>query len=380
MIKFSMLKSKIFRMRRVFFLGMFLAVVGCFGGGVAGAKAAIQFDENGKWESSFDCPEWEQNEDGVPALTSGCDDWNIRFLGACGGYGSQVTIDAKNPLSSGARGFRGLYGDGTNLGSSMPYQAFSSKQPELWIRFYKRYQEGFKWDYLNYDKMWRLDTGVGGGNGANTMMHMRSDRFGIYSELAGTSDAYNYNHNWITTFTDNGVHSHGRFICLEMHIKMESGPGKQDGIAQVWIDGQIIVDRKDIQYIANPLPEGDVNDALQGWRRMWGCNQAVPGNLSGPIGSTCAYVDFDDFVIYNQTPPSADSEGNPFIGPIGWGIASEIPGDINKDGIVNIFDYNIFLQHFGVVEDCQNVADLNGDCSVNIFDYNILLQNFGRTE
>jgi parallel beta-helix repeat protein len=58
---------------------------------------------------------------------------------------------------------------------------------------------------------------------------------------------------------------------------------------------------------------------------------------------------------------------------------ANIPGDINKDGIVNIFDYNIFLQHFGVTEDCQSSADLNGDCAVNIFDYNILLQNFGRS-
>jgi parallel beta-helix repeat protein len=65
--------------------------------------------------------------------------------------------------------------------------------------------------------------------------------------------------------------------------------------------------------------------------------------------------------------------------PADCGSCSSLPGDINKDGLVNIFDYNIFLQHFGATNDCQNVADLNGDCSVNIFDYNILLQNFGRT-
>jgi hypothetical protein len=63
---------------------------------------------------------------------------------------------------------------------------------------------------------------------------------------------------------------------------------------------------------------------------------------------------------------------------IGGNSSVSIPGDINQDGVVNIFDYNILLQNFGAV-DCGNVADLNGDCSVNIFDYNILLQNFGRT-
>jgi hypothetical protein len=74
-------------------------------------------------------------------------------------------------------------------------------------------------------------------------------------------------------------------------------------------------------------------------------------------------ITLDYAVPENINPPSPDP----------------IPGDINKDGVVNIFDYNIFLQHFGVVEDCQNSADLNGDCAVNIFDYNILLSNFGKT-
>lgn len=29
------------------------------------------------------------------------------------------------------------------------------------------------------------------------------------------------------------------------------------------------------------------------------------------------YVDFDDMVIYNATPPNTDSGGNPYIGPLG---------------------------------------------------------------
>jgi hypothetical protein len=60
-------------------------------------------------------------------------------------------------------------------------------------------------------------------------------------------------------------------------------------------------------------------------------------------------------------------------------LPPSLPGDLNSDGIVNIFDYNLLLQNFGAT-DCGNVADLNGDCSVNIFDYNILLENFGRTQ
>ena len=57
---------------------------------------------------------------------------------------------------------------------------------------------------------------------------------------------------------------------------------------------------------------------------------------------------------------------------------SALQGDLNSDGTVNIFDYNLLLANFGNAE-CGNVADINVDCTVNIFDYNILLSNFGQS-
>jgi len=54
-----------------------------------------------------------------------------------------------------------------------------------------------------------------------------------------------------------------------------------------------------------------------------------------------------------------------------------LPGDIDKDGDVDIFDYNLIIQHFGNTS-CGNVADINGDCKVDIFDYNLLVSNFGK--
>lgn len=58
-------------------------------------------------------------------------------------------------------------------------------------------------------------------------------------------------------------------------------------------------------------------------------------------------------------------------------IKNSLPGDIDKDSDVDIFDYNLLLQNFGNTN-CGNMADLNGDCKVDIFDYNILLENFGK--
>ena len=57
---------------------------------------------------------------------------------------------------------------------------------------------------------------------------------------------------------------------------------------------------------------------------------------------------------------------------------SPIPkqGDLDKDGDVDIFDYNLLVANFGSTN-CGSQADINGDCKVDIFDYNILLENFG---
>ena len=60
---------------------------------------------------------------------------------------------------------------------------------------------------------------------------------------------------------------------------------------------------------------------------------------------------------------------------------SPIPkqGDIDNDGDVDIFDYNILIENFAKTN-CGNVADINSDCKVDIFDYNILVENFGRKQ
>lgn len=57
-----------------------------------------------------------------------------------------------------------------------------------------------------------------------------------------------------------------------------------------------------------------------------------------------------------------------------------IPGiseDLDKDGDVDIFDYNVLIENFGATS-CGNVADIDGNCKVDIFDYNTLVENFGK--
>ena len=56
------------------------------------------------------------------------------------------------------------------------------------------------------------------------------------------------------------------------------------------------------------------------------------------------------------------------------------PGDINRDGIVNISDLNILLANYNLSGTAiiNPNADLNNDNIVNISDLNILLANYGK--
>jgi len=53
---------------------------------------------------------------------------------------------------------------------------------------------------------------------------------------------------------------------------------------------------------------------------------------------------------------------------------SPIIGDLDDDSDVDIFDYNLLVQHFNTTNCTYN---LTGSCLIDIFDYNLLIQNFG---
>jgi hypothetical protein len=53
--------------------------------------------------------------------------------------------------------------------------------------------------------------------------------------------------------------------------------------------------------------------------------------------------------------------------------------DVNGDGKIDIFDYNLLVASFGKnLDPIPNNADINANGKVDIFDYNILIENFGK--
>jgi hypothetical protein len=58
-----------------------------------------------------------------------------------------------------------------------------------------------------------------------------------------------------------------------------------------------------------------------------------------------------------------------------------LKGDLNHDGKVDIFDYNMLVGVFGKTGSPGfDVADIDRNGKVDIFDYNILVGNFGKTQ
>lgn len=133
----------------------------------------------------------------------------------------------------------------------------------------------------------------------------------------------------------------------------------------------------------NSLPAGDWHDAPD-WLYFSGIYEIaykyLPNNQT--IRSVLEDSNFnDDYGRYCENERGYCARWTIYPSLI-WGQEIGVPqtktGDLNNDGKVDIFDYNILIENFGNTS-CGNVADIDANCKVDIFDYNILVENFGKT-
>jgi hypothetical protein len=85
-----------------------------------------------------------------------------------------------------------------------------------------------------------------------------------------------------------------------------------------------------------------------------------------------------DFASYTDTLLSGHLALKPQFTPNSLVLKARpaVDGDINLDGIVDIFDVNAVSSNWGTA---GPQGDVNGDGAVNIFDVNVISANWGAT-
>jgi hypothetical protein len=226
------------------------------------------------WSTTYNCGEWTTS-DGQLQADVNCDNLTAWGGWTCGGgEEEQITAAANYPGGGGGRGQRHWEGDGWNSNSGGTRIEFTSAQPELWVRWYMRYEAGFQWNPLTYDKILYFDTGQ---SNAIVVEFYGSDKLNIWSLFGDQNLASSSGTGWSTLM--GGGASDGQWHYYEFHIKVDTTGN--NGVTEMWIDG---VRRLNIQNINF----GGHN----GWHFfVIGSNQRAPSN------GRCMYVDFDDIAV-----------------------------------------------------------------------------------
>lgn len=247
------------------------------------------------WSTTFNCSDWLQTGNNPPT----CDGINIGSGYLCSNtVGSQINVSGNMPTGGGGKGFRLSLGDGKNNQAANAAVAFNVPQPEVWMRLYKREPVGFVLNGLQALKLFSINTSIGGatayvyelgdGNGQGGGLGLYK-QYGTgsgvwhypghaYCDHASGLPEYGWQHIW------GGPTGDGRFHSYEVHLKTNSAPGVADGIVQVWVDGVLYNDHRDINW----------DTAL-----FTGINPHV--NDDSPYNGGCVYVDFDDYAVTNIT-------------------------------------------------------------------------------
>ncbi|MEA1925078.1 MAG: hypothetical protein U9M95_04340 [Candidatus Altiarchaeota archaeon] len=249
--------------------------------GVLGLGGSAEAAVDLPWSTTYDCNEWTQS-DGLYNVN--CDGLAGHGGWTCSGNEEQITSAANYPGGDGGKGQRHWVGDGSNQCSGGLGVRFNSVQSELWIRWYTRYEAGFQWNPLQYDKIIYIFTEHSSTNGNKAVIPAWYGSNSFDLEIQGVQGGLHYSsigHGW--TDTMGGSTSDGQFHCYEVHIKMDTDGS--NGICEAWIDGQQIIS-------FNNCDLGTQTGSGWTWFTI-GSNQYSPNN------GRCMAVDYDDVAVSN---------------------------------------------------------------------------------
>jgi hypothetical protein len=275
-----------------------LVLSGCVIATLASAHTAAAQSVPLVFQTTFNCPEWNQSMGLADADVCNPNDDVAGNGGWTTSAGSrdQITAPANNPAGAGGRGFRHWVGDGVNnTGGGIRVDFPSGGLSEMWFRYYIRFESGFRWGSPTYMKTIYCNRGQPGtfyfGIFGTIGGHVEQDPTGGGNKLSSVTWS-----QW-----QGGSVGDGRFHSLEVHVKMNSTGSSSDGVMEFWLNGAKIYSNSNIHF-------ADTTGA-----RFIDC--AVGENHNNPQNGRDVYVDFDDIAV----------SGSGYIGPTYGGGAGPVP-------------------------------------------------------
>lgn len=221
------------------------------------------------WSTTYNCTDWNKYTD--PLNCDGLAPFGGWTCDQGGTFSEQITAAANNSAGLGGKGERHWKGNSGGVESGGTIINFAS-QSELWIRWYMRYQAGFKWTALYSDIIAYLDN--------NTMI-----MFYDWNKIGVQANGMNYlstTGGWDTVMKNGTIDpgtghrtSDGQFHYYEMHIKNNGS----SGVIELWVDG--------VQYVSVTNVNIGTNFSYL----------KIEGGASSPNNGGCYYVDYDDIAI-----------------------------------------------------------------------------------
>lgn len=249
------------------------------------------------WSTTYDCGSyWEQG------MTLSCDglskagDW-VCDNGTGTNEKEQIIDIANNPGGGGGYGQRHWEGDGWTNNSGGTKINFASPQPELWVRWYERFELGFAWQFLTTDKLLYFDPGTA----MAVVPHFQGmDKVNIWTMAEGNHPSVN-GYGWQSIMgSDTGD---GQWHFFEVHLKMDTNGS--DGIAEMWVGGVKALSYTNVNFGTQP-----------GWTSF-----LIGSNQRDPLNNRCMAVDYDDVAVNNTG----------YIGPISDSIAPDPPSSLQTN-------------------------------------------------
>lgn len=260
------------------------------------------------WSMSFvGCSADTQYPSGASACGTNSTVYTNVNIGACVSTGNEITSAANYPGGAGGRGWRrwmcgGTAGSNTSTTGSMTIDL--NNEPEIWVRYYTRFQAGMTspatWPqgaarYLKLVYIRPFGSGsVFDLSGTDGMTMTTQSGGGIG---AGASFSLCSSCGW-NTLNPNGASGNngynlgdGSWHAIEFHFKNQSGSGTYDGVFDVWMDGVQKSHTTGINW------DSSYTAGIASLQFM--INQTIVNN------PTAMYNDVDDIEISNTGPIGA---------------------------------------------------------------------------